>query len=115
MNQIEKGELAPEKIVKEGENTIKKISETFKKHEKEIGERLATAIARKNGARESLGKCKKCDGGDLLLRKSKFGGMTVSEAKRLKTLEEENRQLKKLVADLSLDKQALKAVLKKKF
>lgn len=47
--------------------------------------------------------------------KSKFGGMTVSEAKRLKTLEEENRQLKKLVADLSLDKQALKAVIEKKF
>ena len=47
--------------------------------------------------------------------KSKFGGMTVSEAKRLKALEEENRQLKKLVADLSLDKQALKAVLEKKF
>jgi len=47
--------------------------------------------------------------------KSKFGGMTVSEAKRLKSLEEENRQLKKLVADLSLDKQALKAVLEKKF
>ncbi len=47
--------------------------------------------------------------------KSKFGGMTVSEAKRLKALVEENRQLKKLVADLSLDKQALKAVLEKKF
>ena len=47
--------------------------------------------------------------------KSKFGGMTVSEAKRLKSLEEENWQLKKLVADLSLDKQALKAVLEKKF
>lgn len=47
--------------------------------------------------------------------KAKYGGMTVSEAKRLKALEEENRQLKKLVADLSLDKQALKAVLEKKF
>ncbi len=47
--------------------------------------------------------------------KSKYGGMTVSEAKRLKALEEENRQLKKLVADLSLDKQALKAVTEKKF
>lgn len=39
--------------------------------------------------------------------------MTVSEAKRLNELEEENRQLKKLVADLSLDKQALKAVIEK--
>jgi len=35
--------------------------------------------------------------------KSKFGGMEVSEAKRLKQLEEENRRLKELVADLTLD------------
>ncbi len=40
--------------------------------------------------------------------------MDVSEAKRLKQLEEENRQLKKLVADLSLDKQMLQDVLAKK-
>jgi putative transposase len=36
--------------------------------------------------------------------KQKYGGMQVSEARRLKQLEEENRRLKKLVADLSLDK-----------
>ena len=47
--------------------------------------------------------------------KAKYGGMTVSEAKRLKTLEDENRRLKRLVADLSLDKQALQAVIEKKF
>ena len=47
--------------------------------------------------------------------KAKYGGMTVSDAKRLKSLEEENRSLKRLVADLSLDKQALKAVIEKKF
>ena len=39
--------------------------------------------------------------------KAKFGGMDVSEAKKLRSLEEENRKLKQLVADLSLDKQAL--------
>lgn len=39
----------------------------------------------------------------------------VSELRRLKNLEEENSQLKKLVADLSLDKQILQDVLKKKF
>jgi putative transposase len=43
--------------------------------------------------------------------KSKFGGMDVSEARRLKELEDENRRLKKLVADLSLDKQMLQDVL----
>ena len=47
--------------------------------------------------------------------KAKFGGMTVSDAKKLKALEDENRRLKKLVADLSLDKQALQAVIEKKF
>jgi putative transposase len=45
--------------------------------------------------------------------KSKYGGMEVSEAKRLKSLEDENRRLKEIVADLSLDKEALKAVIRK--
>ena len=47
--------------------------------------------------------------------KAKYGGMTVSEAQRLKQLEDENRRLKHLVADLTLDNQALKAVLGKKW
>ena len=47
--------------------------------------------------------------------KSKYGGMEVSEAKRLKALEVENRRLKKLVADLSLDKQMLQEVLDRKW
>ena len=37
--------------------------------------------------------------------KKKYGGLGVSELRRLKQLEEENRKLKQLVADLSLDKQ----------
>jgi len=62
-------------------------------------------LARKNGVCE----------GTLYRWKSKYGGMDVSEAKRLKTLEEENRQLKRLVADLSLDVQMLKDVNSKKW
>jgi putative transposase len=46
--------------------------------------------------------------------KKKFGGLGVSELRKLRQLEEENQQLKKLVADLSLDKQMLQDVLKKK-
>jgi len=46
--------------------------------------------------------------------KKKYGGLGVSELRRLKQLEEENRQLKKLVADLSLDKQMLQDVIAKK-
>ena len=45
--------------------------------------------------------------------KSKFGGMEVSEAQRLRSLEDENSRLKRLVADLSLDKEMLKAVIAK--
>jgi putative transposase len=47
--------------------------------------------------------------------KAKYGGMTVSDAKKLKQFEDENRRLKQIVADLSLDKQALKAVISKNF
>lgn len=45
--------------------------------------------------------------------KSKYGGLEVSEARRLRELEEENRRLKQLVADLSLDREALKVVIRK--
>ena len=47
--------------------------------------------------------------------KKKYGGLGVTELRRLKQLEEENRQLKRLVADLTLDKQMLQDVLSKKF
>ena len=46
--------------------------------------------------------------------KKKYGGLGVAELRRLKQLEEENRKLKQLVADLSLDKQMLQDVLSKK-
>lgn len=45
--------------------------------------------------------------------KSKYGGMDVGEAQRLKALDDENHRLKTLVADLSLDKEVLKAVIQK--
>jgi len=45
--------------------------------------------------------------------KAKYGGMSVSEAQRLRQLEDENGRLKKLVAELSLDKEMLKAVIAK--
>lgn len=48
-------------------------------------------------------------------KKKYAGGMLPSDLRRLRQLEEENRQLKKLVADLSLDKQMLQDVLSKKF
>ncbi len=47
--------------------------------------------------------------------KSKYAGMDVSDAMRLKVLEDENRKLKGLVADLSLDNKILKDLLGKNF
>ena len=47
--------------------------------------------------------------------KAKFGGLEVSEAKRLKGLEDENSRLKKLLADAMLDNAALKDLLSKKW
>ena len=46
--------------------------------------------------------------------KSKYGSLSASEIQRLKQLEEENRKLKQIVADLTLDKQILQDVLRKK-
>jgi putative transposase len=46
--------------------------------------------------------------------RKKYGGLMPSEMKRLKQLEEENQRLKKLVADLSLDKEMLQDVIRRK-
>jgi putative transposase len=46
--------------------------------------------------------------------KKKFGGLLPSEVKRLRQLEEENNRLKRIVADLSLDKEMLQDVIRRK-
>ena len=70
--------------------------------EHEAGRKVAE-LAREQGISEAT----------LYGWKSKYGGMEVGEAQRLKSLEDENRRLKHLVADLSLDKEALKAIVRK--
>ncbi len=62
-------------------------------------------LARKHGVSEAT----------LYNWKAKFGGMDVSDAKRLKALEEENGKLKRLLADAMLDNTALKDLLSKKW
>jgi putative transposase len=47
--------------------------------------------------------------------KSKFGGLEVSDARRLRALEQENRRLKSMVADLMLDNKVLKDINSKKW
>ena len=76
------------KILKEGE-AGRKISE----------------LVRQNGISE----------GTYYRWKAKFGGMEVSDAKRLRELEGENRKLKQVVAELTLDNRALRGVLGKKW
>jgi putative transposase len=70
--------------------------------EHELGAKAAD-LARKHGISEAT----------LYNWKAKYGGMTVSEAKRLKALEVENTKLKKLLADAMLDNAALKELLSK--
>jgi putative transposase len=62
-------------------------------------------LARKHGVSEAT----------LYNWKSKYGGMDVSEAKRLKQLEDENGKLKKLLAEAMLDASALRELLSKKW
>ena len=62
-------------------------------------------LARKHGISEAT----------LYNWKARYGGMDVSDAKRLRSLEEENRKLKKLLAESMLDQAVLKELLTKKW
>jgi len=72
--------------------------------EHEAGMKTAD-LARKHGISEAT----------LYNWKAKFGGMDVSDAKRLRALEDENSKLKRLLADAMLDNSALKDLLSKKW
>lgn len=86
--------------MKKSRFTEEQIIGILKQHE---AGRKMNELAREHGVSEAT----------LYTWKSKYGGLEVSEAQRLKGLEDENRRLKYLVADLSLDKEALKAVIRK--
>jgi putative transposase len=72
--------------------------------EQEVGAKTAD-LCRKHGVSEAT----------FYNWKAKYGGMEVSEAKRLKALEEENAKLKKLLAEQMLDAAALRELLAKKW
>jgi putative transposase len=72
--------------------------------EHEAGAKTAD-LARKHGISEAT----------LYNWKAKYGGMEMSDAKRLRSLEEENRKLKRLLAESMLDQAALKELLTKKW
>jgi len=80
--------------------TEEQIIKALKEHD---GGRQATDIVRELGISEQT----------FYTWKRKYGGMDVSDAKRLKQLENENAKLKELVAELSLDNKILKDVISK--
>jgi putative transposase len=82
--------------------TEEQIIAILKEHD--LGAKTAD-LCRKHGMSEAT----------LYNWKAKFGGMDVSEAKRLRALEDENRKLKKLLAEAMLDQAALKELLSKKW
>jgi putative transposase len=86
--------------MKKSRHSEEQIIEVLK--QMEAGRKVAE-LARETGVREAT----------LYTWKSKYGGMEVSDARRLRELEDENRRLKQMVADLSLDKEALKVVIRK--
>jgi putative transposase len=81
--------------------TEEQIIAVLKEHE--AGAKTAD-LARKHGISEAT----------LYNWKARYGGLDVSEAKRLKQLEDENARLKKIVADLTLDREMLQDVIKRK-
>jgi putative transposase len=82
--------------------TEEQIIEVLREHEAAA---KTADLARKHGISEAT----------LYNWKAKYGGMEVSDAKRLRALEDENRELKKLLAELMLDQAALKELLTKKW
>ena len=79
-------------------------------------EQIAFSLRQAEGGAAVLEVCRKMGVAEQTFYrwKKKFLGMGVGEVRRLKVLEEENRKLRQLVADLSLDKQMLQDVLRKK-
>ena len=88
--------------MKRNRYTEEKIISILKEHE--AGATVAD-LSRRHGVVENT----------IYRWKSKFGGMEISEAKRLRDLEQENSKLKKLLAEAELDKAALKELVRGKW
>jgi putative transposase len=80
-------------------------------------EQIIAVLREQEAGRPTADVCRKhgISAGTFYKWKAKYGGMDVSDAKRLKALEEENRKLKKLLAESMLDQAALKELLSKKW
>ena len=99
---MESGPLGKDQTMKRKRFTEEQIIAVLKEHE--LGAK-SSDLCRKHGISEAT----------FYNWKSKYGGMDVSEAKRLKGLESENAKLKRLLADAMLDNAALKDLISKKW
>jgi putative transposase len=86
------------------------------KKSKFTGEQVAYTLRQAEGGTPVLEVCRKLGITEQTFYrwKKKFAGMGVAEVRRLRQLEDENRRLKALVADLTLDKHMLQEVIRKK-
>lgn len=80
-------------------------------------EQIIAVLREQEGGMKTADVCRKHGIGSATLYawKAKYGGMDVSEARRLKALEDENGRLKRMLADAMLDNSALKDLLGKKW
>ena len=80
-------------------------------------EQIISILREQEAGRPTAEVCRKhgVSGATFYKWKAKFGGMEVSDAKRLKMLEDENRKLKKLLAEQVMDNATLKEMLTKNF
>jgi len=81
------------------------------------GEQIIAVLREGEAGAKAADLCRKYGVSDATYYnwKAKYAGLTVSELKRLKSLEEENRRLKQIVAEQALDNRALKELLSKNF
>ena len=81
------------------------------------GEQIIAVLREGEAGAKAADLCRKYGVSDTTYYnwKAKYAGLTVSELKRLKSLEEENRRLKQIVAEQALDNRALKELLSKNF
>ena len=95
---------------------LRRKEQIFMKKSKYSPEQVAFALKQAESGTPVSEICRKMGISDQTFYrwKKKYVGMGVAEVRKLRILEEENRKLKQLVADLSLDKQMLQDVLRKK-
>lgn len=77
MDRIIEGEETQEKVLKEAEQALEKISNDFKEHEREIGHGLLESVKEASNNLNTVGKCSKCNIGELKIMRSRNGGQFV--------------------------------------